>query len=176
MQLGLKTAIERSGIPIKDLARRANYSPDAIYAAGRGDRRVPQEAKHVLSKASVTIGIEIAHMETGYSGLFRYTEGDRHPQTMLRRVEKEDHEADEAMRGLGWRTIGKNHADDLTEEDRVALRTAGKELIDRVKADLDLVIEWEERYRLGLMDYLIDGKEKTRERLAADSRAYRTQS
>jgi len=26
------------------------------------------------------------------------------------------------------------------------------------------------------MDYLIDGKEKTRERLAADSRAYRTQS
>ena len=167
---GLGAAIEKSGITIKDLASRAKYHPDAIYKAVRGNRRVPPDAKLALSKASILIGIEIAHMETGYSGLFQYTEGDRHPQTMLRRVEKEDYEADEAMRGLGWRTIDKNHADDLTEEDRIALRTAGKELIDRIKADLGLVIEWEERYRLGLMDYLLDGKEKTRERLAADSR------
>lgn len=167
MCLGLKAAIEKSGIPVKDLARRVNYSPDALYAAGRGSRRVPQDAKQVLSKASVLIGIEIANMETGYNGLFDYVEGDRHPQTMLRRVEKEDSEADRALQGLGWRTIDKNHADDLTAEDRTALLAAGVEIIDRIKADLNLVIEWEERYQLGLVDYFTGAKENTRESLAA---------
>lgn len=168
---GLAAAIEKSGITIKDLALRTKYHPDAIYKAARGERRIPADAKPELAKASILIGMEIARMETGYSGLFRYIEGDRHPQVMLRRVEKEDSEADRALQGLGWRTINKNTAGDLAPEDRMALQAAGKELIDRIRADLNLVIEWEERFRLGLVDYLTGAKESTRECLAAEPRA-----
>jgi hypothetical protein len=90
---------------------------------------------------------------------------------MIRRVEKEDHDVHTAMEGLAWRTIDKHGPEDLTPEDKIALHIASKELAERVKADINLLIEWEERYQLGLIDYLTGKKENTRERLAAESRA-----
>jgi hypothetical protein len=108
----------------------------------------------------------LAAEATGYN-IFQYLDGDRHPQTMIRRVEKEDAEADEALRPIGWRIINKNTPEDLTEDDKTALRAAATEIIHRVIAELNMLVEWEDRYSLGLLDY-ITGKEKG---LVAETRA-----
>lgn len=81
-------------------------------------------------------------------------EGDRHPQTMLRRVEKEDRDVDEAFQKhqIAWRTIDKQTAEDLTPEDVFALKAVAAEISQEIIAQLNLLIEWEDRYKLGLLD------------------------
>jgi len=79
-------------------------------------------------------------------------------------VEKEDHEADTALKEMGWRLIDKNGPEDLTEEDRIALTVAAKEIADRIRTDFNLLIEWEDRYKLGLLDLLIEKEKDPRER------------
>ena len=171
-RLALRRGIELGGSKHKDVARHLNIDPTTLSKILNGHYEISPDLKPKLAKKSIAAGMAIAHEDTRYY-IFEYIQGDRHPQTMLRRVEKEDHEADAAMRGIAWRTIDKNHAGDLTPEDRIALQAAGKELIDRAKADLQLVIEWEERYKLGLIDYLTGTKESTRE---CESRAAFRQS
>jgi len=106
-------------------------------------------------------GLAMALEATGYRRLFGYIQGDRHPQSMIRRVEKEDAEADAALQPIGWRIIDKDGPDDLTADDKLALLTAGKEIADRVKAEINLLIEWEDRYQLGLLEHLT-GEKKNR--------------
>lgn len=154
----LGEAIRRSGIPPKAIAAETNYSVDAIYAACQGKRKIPRDATRKLSSVNMLAGMAVALQETGYR-VFEFFSGDRHPQTMLRRVEKEDSEADEALKGIGWRTIDKDSPEDLTEDDRTALKIAAKEVADRIKTDFNLLVEWDDRYQLGILDYLI-GKNK----------------
>ena len=97
---------------------------------------------------------------TGYK-LFNYFSGDRHPQTLIRRVEKEDREADAAMHDIPFVLIDKQTAQDLSPEDRLMVQNAGKEICDRICADLNLVCELDDTFQLGLVDYLLDKKEKT---------------
>jgi len=61
---------------------------------------------------------------------------------------------------MGWRLIDKTSGEHLTQEDVIALKVAAREMSDRIKADLNLLIEWEDRYQLGLLGELISGKEK----------------
>ena len=161
----LQEAMARCDLPTKALAAETNYSIEAIYAALSEKRRIPQDAKRKLAETHPLMGWAICLQETGYK-IFEFIKGDRHPQTMLHRVEKEDHEADTALEGMGWRLIDKEKPEDLTEDDRIALTLAAKEIADRIKTDFNMLIEWEDRYKLGLLDLLID-KEKDPQKRAA---------
>jgi hypothetical protein len=149
----LGIAIEKSGKPPKAIAAEVNYSVDAIYKAAKGKRPIPAEARRKLSEIHPLAGLAVAFEATGYS-IFDYIEGDRHPQTMLRRVEKEDRDVDEALKKheIAWRTIDKQTAADLTAEDVIALRAVATEISQEIIAQLNLLIEWEDRYQLGLLD------------------------
>ncbi|NLW90971.1 MAG: hypothetical protein GXY34_05160 [Syntrophomonadaceae bacterium] len=109
------------------------------------------------SKTHLIIGISVAEDATGYSCL-SYIEGDRHPQTMIRRVEKEDAEADAALRKLPLMLLDKHTGADLTQEEREHATLTGWELCDRIRADLNLVAELDDRYQLGLVSYLTERK------------------
>jgi len=152
----LRIALESLGEPVKSVARETGYSVDAFYAAQNGKRHIPQDAKPKLSQKHPMFGMTVAFEDTGYQ-CFSYVDRDRHIQTMIRRLEKEDMEADEALRPLGFMLIDKNEPEDLTQDDEFVLRAAAKEISERIQADLNLLVEMETRYRLGLTEYLIGG-------------------
>ena len=156
----LKEAISRGDIPVKSLAIETKYSTDAFYMAMKGKRSTPQDARERISALNILGGMALALEVTGYK-FFSYASGDRHPQTLIRRVEKEDREADAAMHDIPFVLIDKQTAQDLSPEDRLMVQNAGKEICDRICADLNLVCELDDTFQLGLVDYLLDRKEKT---------------
>lgn len=170
----LKKAIESSGLPPKAIAAECNYSVDAIYAASQGKRRIPWEARRKISKINILGGLAVAHDATGYN-CFEYIDGDRHPQTMIRRVEKEDAEADAAIKPLGWRLIDKNKPEDLTPEDEAVIDLVGKEVSERIKADLNLLITLDTQYKRNLVErFLLSEKEKGLGIVAESRASYKT--
>lgn len=167
----LRRGIERSCKTQKEAARRLNYTPGMLNKILAGERNIASEVKPKMAQMHLLAGLALAQEVTGYSSIFGYIDGDRHPQTMLRRVEKEDAEADAALKSLGWRIIDKNSPDDLSKDDVFALVAVGKELSERIKADLNLLVELEDRFQLGLLDYLTGEKEKSPACVAAGPRA-----
>ncbi len=155
----LREALFRSGIPTKALAAETHYSVDAYYSAMNGKRKIPQDARNKIASVSILAGLAVAAEATGYK-LFSFVTGDRHPQALIRRVEKEDQEADAALKEIPFLLLDKNGPEDLSESDLERLRNAGQETCDRIRADLNLICEMDDTYRLGLIDYLIE-KEKT---------------
>ncbi len=165
----LRRGIERGCGTQKEAARRLNYTPGMLNKILAGERNIASEVKPKMAQMHPLAGLALAQEVTGYS-MFSYIEGDRHPQTMLRRVEKEDTEADAALRPLGWRIIDKNSPEDLSKDDVFALVAVGKEVSERIKADLNLLVELEDRFQLGLLDYLTGEKEKSPVCVAAGPR------
>lgn len=163
----LREGIERGVGTIQEAARQTNVTPSLLSKILSGERNVAPDLKPKLSRMHLLAGLAMALEATGYK-IFEYIRGDRHPQTMLRRVEKEDAEADAALKSIGWRIIDKECPEDLTEDDKFALLTAAKEIADRVKTEINLLIEWEDRYRLGLLEHLTGEKKKG---LVAETRA-----
>ncbi|HOV80378.1 MAG TPA: hypothetical protein PK728_09780 [Bacillota bacterium] len=159
----LREGIERGVGNCNEAARRLNVTPSMLSKVLSGERNLAPDLKPRVAKMHPLAGLAIALEATGYSW-FSYVDGDRHPQTMIRRVEKEDVEADEALKPIAWRTIDKQLAEDLTPEDVVALKAAAKEISDRIIAEINLLIEWEDRYKLGLLDML---RQKEKAALAA---------
>lgn len=156
----LHEALKRSEVPPKALAMDCGCSVDAIYAAEKGKRRLPRGAQQTIAKTHIVGGLAAAYEATGYTW-FLFDDCDRHPQNLLQRNLKEDKEADEVLAELGFRLIDKQTRADLTDVDILFLRCVGKELSDRVKSDINLLIELEDRYQIGLLDYLLQ-KEKDR--------------
>ncbi|MDD4239683.1 MAG: helix-turn-helix transcriptional regulator [Desulfotomaculaceae bacterium] len=166
----LRRGIESVFASQREAAGRLNIHRTTLNKILSGERGISPDLKPGIAKISLEAGLAIAHEDTGYN-IFLIIEGDRHPQTMIRRVEKEDHDVHTAMEGLAWRTIDKHGPEDLTPEDKIALHIASKELAERVKADINLLIEWDERYQLGLVEYLTGKKEIPTTCVAAESRA-----
>lgn len=166
----LRVALEKLGEPIKSVARETGYSVDAFYAAQNGKRHIPQDAKPKLSQKHPMFGMAIAYEDTGYQ-CFTYINRDRHIQTMIRRLEKEDMEADKALQPLGIMLVDKNDPEDLTPEDEFTLKAAAKEISDRIQADLNLLVEMETRYRLGLTEYLAGGGIQAKEKPASQQQS-----
>lgn len=156
----LHEALNRSEVPPKALALDCGCSVDAIYAAEKGKRRLPKGSQKTISQTHVVGGLAAAYEATGYIW-FLFDDCDRHPQNLLQRALKEDREADALLNELGFRLIDKQTRADLKDVDILFLRTVGKELSDRVKSDINLLIELEDRYQIGLLDYLLQ-KEKDR--------------
>jgi transcriptional regulator with XRE-family HTH domain len=139
----------------KEAARRLNITECLVSKIRAGERNLAPDLMPKASKMHMLAGMGVALMATGYK-IFEFIKGNRDPQTMLRRVEKEDSEADNALKGLGIRLIDKNGPEDLTEDDRIALTVAAKEIADRIRHDFNLLVELEDRYKLGLMDLLVE--------------------
>lgn len=153
----LRLGIERSAGDYREAARLINMTPGMLSKMMNGERNVAPDVAPKLSRMSMISGLALAEESTRYS-CFSYISGDRHPQTMVRRVEKEDAEADEAVGMLGHMLIDKSEPDDLEPEERAIFMGIGKELADRIRADLNLLVELDDRYKLGLVDYLTDKK------------------
>lgn len=155
----LRLGIERSAGEYQEVARLINMTPGMLSKMMNGERNVAPDVASKLSRMSMISGLALAEETTRYS-CFRYIEGDRHPQTMVRRVEKEDTEADRAVRDLGFLLIDKMSSEDLTPDERNDLFRIGREIADRARADMNLLAELDDTYNLGLVDYLTE-KEKS---------------
>ncbi|MCL6479314.1 MAG: hypothetical protein K6T65_13055 [Peptococcaceae bacterium] len=156
----LKQGIERGVGSQKEAARLLNVTDSMLSKILSGERSLAPDLKPRVAKMHPLAGLAVALQATGYR-IFEYIRGDRHPQTMIRRVEKEDAEADAALKKIAMLIIDAEGPGDLTEEMRRELFLAGKELCDRIRADLNAVIELEDRYQLGLLEYMTGQKEKT---------------
>lgn len=152
-KLGITRAFDNQ----KNAARILNCSYDMLNKVILGERNLAPDLQPKASKAHIIIGISIAEEATGYE-CFNYITGDRHPQTMIRRVEKEDAETDEAIQKLPWLLIDKRGPEDLSDEEKDFLFHAGVELCERIHADLNLAIQLEDQYKIGLVEYLTKRK------------------
>lgn len=169
----LREGIERKYGTCQEAAREINITNSMMSKMLAGERNIASDIKPKLASMHPYAGLAIAEEVTGYN-CFSYIEGDRHPQAMIRRVEKEDKEADEAVKKLPYLILDKNGHEDLTDEERQTLFAQSKEIIDRVCADLNLIAELEDRYRLGILDYLIGKKEKALGSVAETRTIYKT--
>lgn len=149
----MRRGIERRFGTSKAAARYLNLSDEMVSRVLSGERNLAPDLMPKAAGAHLMIGLSIAEETTGYK-CFSYIEGDRHPQTMIRRVEKEDAEADEALRYLPWILIDKNGPEDLSPEERDLMFSIGKEICDRICVDTNLVEEMDDRFKLGLVEYL----------------------
>lgn len=154
----LRMGIKKIGTQ-KEIARRINYSDEMLSKVLAGERNLAPDVTPKLAGMHPLIGQALAEEATHYK-CFSYIDGDRHPQTMLRRVEKEDFEADQALKTVPWILIDKSQPEDLTTDEKMILQKAGREVCDRIKVDLNLAVELDDRFQLGLLDYLLE-KEKT---------------
>ena len=156
----------------KEAAGRLNIHRTTLNKIFSGERNIAPDLKPGLSKMSLEAGIAIAHEDTGYN-IFLIIEGDRHQQTMIRRVEKEDHDVHQAMEmhEIPWRTIDKRNREDLSPDDMFALHATAKEIAERVRADINLLIQWDKDFGLNLLEYLTGKKEIPMTCVAAESRA-----
>lgn len=159
----IKQALDSADVPVKELARESHYSDDAIYAAIRGKRRIPRDARRTLSMVHPEGGLAVAYEETGY-GIFCPMAGDQHPQNVLQKAFKEDRDVDQVLKEMGFRLIDKQSPEDLTEEDHVVLQMAAKEVIEEVRALITLLVTWEDRFKIQVVKMLLEAvseKEKT---------------
>jgi transcriptional regulator with XRE-family HTH domain len=155
----LKQGIERGVGSQKEAARLLNVTDSMLSKILSGERSLAPDLKPRVAKMHPLAGLAVALEATGYK-IFELLTGDRHPQNLIRRVEKEDAEADEALRPIGLMLIDKSGPEDLADDDRHALRMAAREIIHRVRAELNLLVELEDRFRLGLLRDLVGEKEK----------------
>lgn len=139
----------------KAAARHLGYSEEMISKIFTGERNIAPDQQPRWSGTHLMAGMAIAEEATGYR-CFDYIDGDRHPQVMIRRVEKEDAEADEALKRLPWMLLDKQGPDDLTEDDRHQISVIGKELCDRIQVDLNLIVELDDRFQIGLVQNLVE--------------------
>ncbi|MEN6348937.1 MAG: hypothetical protein ABFD08_05985 [Syntrophomonas sp.] len=148
----LRIGFEKAFGTAKNAARNLNYSNEMLSKVFAGERNLAPDVMPKAAKAHLLIGLAIAQETTGY-GCFSYIDGDRHPQTMIRRVEKEDFEADRALKELPWLLIDKNAPEDLQGEERAKVFEGCLEVFDRIQADFNFIVEADDKFQLGLIDY-----------------------
>lgn len=129
----LKEALEQSDTPVKTVAKNTNYSADALYAAMAGKRKIPRNARQDIAKLNLTACMAVAFEET-HNIIFLPFPGDKHPQSVIQRLLKEDHEADQALKGIAWALLDKSDPQDFSPEDREKMREAVREGGDVVRA------------------------------------------
>ncbi len=150
----LKLAVAVSGKPPKAVARENGYSEDALYAAMGGNRHIPTMAREKLARLNVFGCMAVAGEATGLGKIFGYLRVDRHIQTLLQLVFKEDREADESIGRLPQVLLNKTCREDLEPGDEELLIKAGKEICDRIRTDFNFIAELDAKYELDLMRYL----------------------
>jgi len=145
--------------PPKALAADIGYSVDSIYAACKNARAIPNKARQKLSQMNSIAASAVALEATGFMKLFGYQKVDRHVQSMILRLKKQDKEIFVLLEDLPVTLLDKNGRKDLSENELNDLELTAHRLVDRANSTINLIMELEYKYGLGVTDYM-KGKEK----------------
>jgi hypothetical protein len=155
----LQLAIACCDRPPKAIAADIGYSVDSIYSALKGSRSIPVKARQKLSQVNFIAAAAVAMEATGFKRLFGYQKVDRHVQSMIIRLKRQDKEISGVLNELPEMLLDKNSYEDLTADEVNQITMIACRLVDRANGTINLVMELETRYKLGLTGYL-QGKEK----------------
>lgn len=145
--------------PPKALAIDIGCSVSAVYEAMNGAKSIPIKVRRRLSSVNIIAASAVALDATGFTRLFGYQKVDRHIQSMIIRLKKQDKVISYALDDLPEMLLDKNSYSDLSEDEANHVMTVACQLVDRANGTINLVMELEARYRLGITPYL-QGKEK----------------
>jgi hypothetical protein len=165
----INRALQITDTPVKAIAMDTNYSGDAFYAAMSDKRKIPAGARAKLSSLCLLGGMAVALEATSYNGLFMYDERDRHPMALIQRSIIEDSEADQAVKDVIKIVLEKRNAEDLTPDEVVRLKQVAVEVCESICSDLNLLIEFDDMYKLGLVEWLQAKTKTDRRRQASQS-------
>lgn len=146
--------------PPKAIAAEIGYSVDSIYSAMKGLRNIPTQARQKLAGVNVIAAAAVALEATGFKRLFGYQKVDRHIQSMIIRLKAYDKNTSKLLDELPIILLDKNSHDDLSIEDKQYLTITAQKLIDQTNSTINLIMELESKYKIGLTSYL-QGKEKS---------------
>ncbi|MDF2857254.1 MAG: hypothetical protein K0Q87_3105 [Neobacillus sp.] len=146
--------------PPKAIAADIGYSVDTIYAACKNARAIPNKARQKLSQLNSIAASAVALEATGFAKLFGYQKVDRHVQSMIIRLKKQDKEIFILLEDLPVILLDKNDRNDLSEIELNDLEHTAHRLIDRANSTINLIMELEHKYGLGVTQYM-QGKEKS---------------
>ncbi len=143
----------------KALAIDIGCSLSAVYEAMKGARNIPIKVRRKLSSMNVIAASAVALEATGFTRLFGYQKVDRHIQSMIIRLKRQDKAVSGFLDDLPEMLLDKNTREDLSSDDVEEISHIAYQLIDRANGTINLIMELEVRYKLGFTDYM-QGKEE----------------
>lgn len=160
----LQLAIMCCDKPPKAIATEIGYSVDSIYSACKTNcknaRAIPVKARQKLSSINFIAAAAVALEATGFKRFFGYQKVDRHIQSMILRLRVLDKETDKLLDELPILLLDKQSNADLNKDELKQLNNTAKKLADLCNSHINLIMELEVKYKLGLTTYL-QGKEKS---------------
>jgi len=146
--------------PPKALALDLGCSLSAVYEAMKGARNIPVKVRRRLSSVNLVAASAVALEATGFTRLFGYQKVDRHIQSMIIRLKRLDKAVSGDLDDLPELLLDKNTQADLSKEDRERISNIAYQLVDRANGTINLIMELEVRYKLGLTKYMQGRAEK----------------
>lgn len=157
----LQLAVMCCDRPPKALAMDLGCSMSAVYEAMRGARNIPVKVRRKLSSVNLVAASAVALEATGFTRLFGYQKVDRHVQSMIIRLKRQDKAVMNGLNDLPELLLDKESQADLTTEETARLTEITCQLVDRANGTINLIMELETRYQIGVTDYMQGGKEKS---------------
>jgi len=144
----------------KALAIDLGCSLSAVYEAMKGARSIPVKVRRRLSSVNLVAASAVALEATGFTRLFGYQKVDRHIQSMIIRLKRQDRGVAGELDDLPELLLDKNTRADLSVEDMEKIRHIAYQLVNRANGTINLIMELEVRYKLGLTEYMQGKSEK----------------
>lgn len=144
----------------KALAIDLGCSLSAVYEAMKGARSIPVKVRRRLSSVNLVAASAVALEATGFTRLFGYQKVDRHIQSMIIRLKRQDKAVAGELDDLPELLLDKNTRADLSPEDIEKIKHIACQLVNRTNGTINLVMELEVRYKLGLTEYMQGKPEK----------------
>ena len=154
----LQLAIMCCDKPPKIIAQDIGYSVDSIYSAMKGIRNIPVNARQKLASVNVIAAAAVALEATGCKRLFGYQKVDRHVQSMIVRLKSRDKVTDRILDDMPAMLLDKESRDDFSAEEIMWLQDAACRIADLANGHINLIMELETKYKLGITEYLQDNK------------------
>ena len=142
----VRAGLNSAGYSVSMLAAEVNYSPDALYKAIEGKRRIPKDARPRLARLHLLAGLAVALQDTGYC-CFQPVEGDRHFLATTERVHQELHKLIVEINALPPHLLDKLKADDLAPEDHVLLEATDQQMIRLLPAIFSFLVESQDQFQ-----------------------------
>ena len=150
----IRRGLESAYGTLQEAARHLSYSPDMLSKIFSGKRNIAQDIKNKMARIHPLAGLALAAEATGYSW-FVYQEGDRHPQNLTQVSLYRSEAANAAIRDVSRRIINKTAPEHLQADDTESMRQAARLVSDRIRSDINLLLELDERYKIGLLDQIL---------------------
>lgn len=150
----IQLAIMACDQPPKAIAMELQCSASHLYGAMQDLRSLPKKARQQFSSKNLIAAAAVAMESTGFDWLFGYQKVDRHIQSMILRLKKQDKEVMIIMSDLPFMLLDKNCGADLTEEEQLVLKEVVIKLSARSNSTLNLMQELEVKYGLKVNDYM----------------------